>query len=279
MLSTTKTIYHTQLELARALQQPFVAMDHSTLNEKFNVFPDEEPNVGDLYPKLRYIAIGRGGHRGVLSSSGETLIEPIEHNVVHAALYEHVPFVVREVTNDLTPTERAKYGMRTTISKNGKVYFAYYLMAMDFASTPPEVEEITVLDGSVTTVPYVASPTQLNPDKILYNNDGSVISSGKHISVDSTLTLSLTEDEIAEVTNAIDVIYGDASFGTISEIGVVTAFRKSVSSTLGGIPEVTYMEAIDAQVANFIPTNIDLKFTTKGITQEYSLGFVSAYVR
>jgi hypothetical protein len=262
MYETTKTIYHTHLELQRAMQEDFNPLPYSTLNEKFGV-ADEEAVPAGRYPAMEYIAIGRGGHRGRIASDGATLTDILQHDVTDAALFEHLPFVVRLISEDLTPAERAKYGMRTLVN---------------LSQTYPELKEITVLDGSVSDREYTPTPSQLTPNPLPLSNTQANLASGKHISVTSTLSVSLSATDIQEIMDAVLVLYDDVAYATISEIATVTAHRTPINTTLGGV-NVTYDEAIAAQVANFIPANISLQFTTNGIDSLFSLGHTSPYLR
>jgi len=277
MYATVKTIYHTQLELLRALKEPFAPMAHSTLNEKFNIAANETLPV-DTYPEFKWIAIGRGGHRGRITGDGLTVIDVLQHNITHAALYEHIPFIVREVNDDLTAVERDKYGMRTLVERDGVQYFAYYLMKMDYVNTFPVVNELLVENGEVTTTEYTAVPAQLNPTPIPYSNTIANDATGLHLSVASTLELSLDKTAIEEIINAVEVLYGDVSYAVISEVATVTGISSVYDTTLGGV-NVSYNEVLAAQIANHIPTNIDLKFTTESINQQYSLGYTSPFIR
>lgn len=276
MYTTVKTIYNTHLELLKTLKKPFTLIEYSTLNEKFNLYPNAILPEG-VYPDLGYIAIGRGGHRGRVTSTASSVIDVLQHNIKHACLYEHVPFVLRPISSDLSPGERMKYGMRVLIEKNAAFYFAYYLKKIDYSSSYPSVQEITITDGASTIVDYVPTPSQLTPTPIPYSNTNVNVSSGKHISVSSKIEVALTKEDIAEIRDAIDIIYGDEAYATISEIATVTAIPLEVDTTLGGV-NIRYTEAIAAQIANHIPANIDLRYTVDGIVQVYSLGHTAPYV-
>lgn len=277
MYETTKTIYHTHLELQRSMPVDFTPMPYSTLNEKFGVGEDLLVPPGE-YPAMQFIAIGRGGHRGRIASDGATLIDILQHDITDAALFEHLPFILREVDNDLSAAQRAKYGMRRVVEKNGKSYFAYYLKRVDMSQTYPDVKQITVTDGEVNTSDYTATPAQLSPTPLSLSNTQANMASGKHISVISALEVSLSEADVREIMDAVLVLYDDISYATISELATVTAYRTPYNSTAGGM-NVTYEEAACAQIANHIPANISLQFTTNGIESLFSLGHTSPYIR
>jgi hypothetical protein len=276
MYATIKTIYNTQLELLKALNKPFSAIEYSTLNEKFNIQANATIPAG-VYPELKYMAIGRGGHRGRLTSSGATLVDVIQHNIKHAALYEHIPFIVREVDNDLSVADRTKYGMRTLIERNGVHYFAYYLKKITFDSTYPVIEELTVAGGSVDSITYVPTPSQLSPAPIPYSNANVNVSTGKHISVESAVEVVFTKDDLAEIIAGVEILYGDPGFATISEMATVTAIPTAVDTTLGGV-NISYEEALVAQIANHIPANLDIRYTTESIKQTIFIGNTAPYI-
>lgn len=277
MYATVKTIYNTQLELLEALKEPFQPMDYSTLNEKFNIEANTTLPIG-LYPELKYIAIGRGGHRGRITTDGLTIIDVLQHNIVHASLYEHIPFILREVTNDLSAAERSGYGMRVLVEKDGVNYFAYYLKRIDLSTTYPTTDELTVANGETTSIPYIPVPAQLNPTPIPYSNSVANASTGKHISVSSTLELNLSEVDIAEIIAAVETIYGDVGYAVISEVATVSAIIDTVNTTLGGV-NISYDEALAAQIMTHVPTNVALQFTTRSINHRYDIGFTSVYTR
>ena len=277
MSDVTKTIYATYLELMKELKVPFTPIEYSTLNAKFGIAENETIADG-VYPELQYIAIGRGGHRGRITTGGGTVVDVIPHGIAHAVLYEQIPFIMREVDNDLSANERLKYGMRHLVNKDGINYFAYYLKRLDFTSTYPVIKEITISDGNVTSAEYAPGIQQLSALKPEYSNNAVNTSSGKHLSVESTLTMELTANDIAEIINAVDISYGDISYAIISEIATVTAVPTDITTDLGGV-NATYKEAVAAQIANHIPTNIVLQFATEGITHHYTLGHVAPYVQ
>lgn len=279
MYETTKTIYHTVLELQRARQDPFTVLPYSTLNEKFGVQPQAAVPAGK-YPELQYIAIGRGGHRGRIAGDGATLVDILQHDIVDAALFEHIPFILRPITDDLDPAKRANYAMRTLIEKNGQSYFAYYLKKLVIPQTYPDIKEITIDQGgsTVETRDYTPTPAQLTPTPQMLSNNQQNLASGKLISVSTTLQISLSADDIQEILDAVVTLYDDVGYATISEMAAVTGYTSVVNTTLGGVA-VSYEEAIAAQVANFIPANHDLQFNSDGIDSLFDLGHTSPYLR
>ena len=253
-------------------------MDYSTLNEYFNIATNEEVE-DDVYPEVKYIAIGRGGHRGRLDATGLTLIDILQHNATDAVLYEHIPFIVREVDNDLSIEERGNYGMRVLVERNGVNYFAYYLKAVDLAQSFAKVQTITPNDdGDVDFETYEPTPAQLSPTPLTLTNVEQNLSNGKHLTVSSDINITLSAADIDEIIQGVIILYGDVSYATISEIATVTALTKTINTTLGDV-SATYVEAIHAQIANHIPANYGLQFSSTGIDAIYTMEHTCPHLR
>lgn len=277
MYETKKTIYHTHLELQRSLRNGFTPLEHSTLNEKFDVAL-EETLPTDVYPDIYYIAIGRGGHRGRLTADNATIIDILEHDPRDAALYEHIPFALRPINNDFSDEERLNYGLRTIRTYNGQEYYAYYLKRIDLSRGYPEVDEIIVEDGETTSTAFVPTPALLTPTPLPLATTRANAASGRHINVSSTLSIELTQADLNLIVEACEIIYGDVAYATISELATVSAIPSEYTSTLG-VTEVTYIEAMSAQICNHIPINLPVQRTTNGVEFLFSLGHTSVRIR
>src|SRR5574343_1642511 len=162
MKSVIRTIYGAALQTAQLLNLPHVIPPHSTLNEKFNInaamtIPDTE------IPHIRYVGIGNGGHRVVVGSNNISYNQPIQHLPRHAGLYNQLPFVLRPITNDLTPQERNKYRLRTILQHGGVSYAAYYLKTIDLTNSVVDMEYYTVENGITTSSTFAPNSSDLNP--------------------------------------------------------------------------------------------------------------------
>ena len=95
--NTVKTIHHVNLELYRSMGVPFAIDNFSTLNEKFSLGNITPPVSG--YPEIKYMGIGRGGHKNVTGTGGSSLVDILKHGVTDAVLFEQIPFVLVLVAN------------------------------------------------------------------------------------------------------------------------------------------------------------------------------------
>lgn len=274
--TTVKTVWHSKLEAVRALNVAFVPDQYSTLNEDLGVQSGVSIPAGSI-PNIAYLAIGRGGHRNVTGTGGESLVDILQHRITDATLFDQMPFVLREVTNDLSAGDRAKYRLRRTEIHGGVTYFAYYLRAITLSTANPVIEQVTVAAGAVTKTPYVPVASQLAPVPVSMTNGVVNTATGTSMVVSVPVEVTLDSVDIAEIVAAAAIIHGDARFATISEVAVVSGIDNTVTSTDGGIT-VTYTEAIAAQCCNFIGADINLTYSSDTVNLAYRLSSASPYV-
>jgi hypothetical protein len=251
------------------LNSAFIVSPLSTLNEKFGIGNISPPSTG--YPSTKYMVIGIGGRSSTLGVNNIPLTNKLQHSAHDAALFEHIPFKLVPVTNDLSPAERSGLRIRKLIIKDGVSYFAYYAKVIDQTNVVPVTTIVTVSDGKVVDqVPYVSNASNLNPVPVDISNTVLNTQEGRHMLVQSLMTVTLTEDDIAGIINAAEILYGDARYAVLSEIGIVSAYDVSVTSNDGNIA-ATYQEVRSAQIHNFLSTNISLPDSQKFVDIEYSL--------
>lgn len=271
--NTKKTINFTLLEILRSMAIPFNVMSFSTLNEKYQLGNITPPSTG--YPTLKYLAIGRGGHRNVIGGNSSGLVDILEHSVTDAALFEQIPFVLVPITDDISNLERAKYRIRKLETHNGIQYFAYYLKVIPENSITPEIRVIELSNGvKISDVPYIASASSLAPTPVDLSNTVVNTVEGRHIVVQSKINIQLDAADIIAINDAITTIYGDVRYATISELGIVSAYDININSTLGGV-SVSYDEVRSAQIMCFIGTQIPLQHYPELVDVTYGLSNTS----
>ena len=254
MDNNVRTIYGAYLQTCSLLGLNVNIKENSTLNQKFGLFPTEIFNVGQ-YPTLKYITIGNGGHTASIGTDGIPLINPVPHSPRHAALYNHLPFVIREVTNDLMPAERLKYRLRTHLTIDGVNYVCYYAKVLDLSTVEPQIELRNNTSGVITAVDFNPGLSDLNPIKPIIPVNGNITSTGNYLTCTAKVEFTMDEDEITELVNACNIIYGNDNYAFISELGLCTGIDRTLMGNFNG-EEIAYTEVVGAQVANFISTSI-----------------------
>lgn len=121
--NSQRTIYNASLSLATLLGKEYTALPNTTLNEKFNILPTYQLPEG-MYPTLKYIGIGIGGNSFI---EGSSKIQYSEHSPLDGACFEHVPFIMKKIDQDLTMEERLNYRFRIVENFEGEQYVCYYL--------------------------------------------------------------------------------------------------------------------------------------------------------
>ncbi|AEH03581.1 virion structural protein [Pseudomonas phage PhiPA3] len=274
IINVVRTCYASYLQTTKYLGlSPFRMIANTTLNEKFGIQQGVAPAASEM-PNVRYMVIGNMGHYTVKAADGADEVEPRIHRSNHAALYNHIPFVLREITNDLPAgATRDKYCLRRLETWNGKQYVAYYGRRISVTGVQPQLLQIEIINGVETTTPYVPTVDDLNPVPPDISNNGTVIGSNKTISASAIVKVSLTAEEILEITNAHRIRTGSARSPIISEIGLCSGVDRLVAGQ-GSAGSFQYQEVLACQVNVHIATNHPIGYSSNGLNLTFDIGGV-----
>lgn len=271
MKTITRTILGSALQSALLLGIRPQILPYSTLNEKFGVLADATLNEGEV-PHLGYFAIGNGGHRNRTGGDGVPYTSPNIHSASDAALYRHLPFVLRPVDNDLTVGERAQYGLRVMETHNNLRYWAYYLKRISLVDVLPVIEHTVVSGDNEISSPYEFTMANLNPKAPELPNDGVITTSGDYLSTSSILKMLFTAKDVLELVEACRIKYDNEAYAVISEIALVSGVDRMATVAGNGNQSFNMMEVACAQVCSFITTDHRVAFTNSGFEQNIELG-------
>jgi hypothetical protein len=263
MQTTTRTIYSSYLQTVLLRGKAFQMAANSTLNELLQVQSGVAPTVT---PTLKYYAIGNGGHAMVTGANGIPLINPVQHNSTDAGLFHQLPFVLRELGNDIDAITQADYALRRIETHNGLQYIAYYLKRLPETDVP-DMEYLTVANGVTTTTAFTPNTSNLNPTPPALNNGGVNTVSGDYVASSSKVAINLTPTEITELLNMANIIYGDPAYAIISEIALCSGVDKTVQSPNGtgnNASMINFNEAIAVQCLSFLNTFFSMPMNTSG---------------
>lgn len=253
MESVVKTIYHTELMLSHIKGSTFTPLPNTTLNEKFNILEDgvneDVPN-----PTLKYFCIGNGNIR-TLDTDDDITLHYGNHNVIDGALYNHIPFITRKLTEDIGIDDKLLYRLRKIHVIDGIEYVAYYMKLIPDNKVSSRILKIT---SEYDTMPKIEE-YNYNDSKILNpvpTEDTVNIedTSTTYVTCSDQITLTLNNTEISEINNAIEVLKlnADNNNNTINEIALCTG------SDFLNTSDYT-MEVIKAQVMFFVDSDYDLQ--------------------
>lgn len=267
MKEITGTIYAAEIQTAAHHGIEYVPRENTTLNEHFSVIP-LTPLADGEYPICAYWCAGMGGHRLTASAGGKPKISPIKHRASDAALYEHVPLVLRLESDDLSPTERESYYLRYKKVIRGKNYFAYEAKALDLSKTTTELWQVTVTDGVTTTIPFVPSSDNNNPTPPIITPDQVVpaLQDGNYLLVQAITDILVSEKDIQEYRNAVEIIYQDAELAVMSEIGLFMGVPRSIQAEGAGGSTFAFTEVAVATMAQIASTYENLNFANAEFT-------------
>lgn len=270
MEQITRTVYGSYIQTCLLLGIPPEYPANTTLNEKFAINASIKPTQNDR-PKLGYYAIGVRGHQLKVGTNGIPKPEPVPHRATDAALYGHLPFVLRPIDNDLTASDRAKYALRREETYNSLRYIAYYLRRIDLSAVTPAMLAKLVSNGQTTTSPFVPNTGNLNPTPPDIADTGVNLVDGNYVQASARVSLSFSETETAELLNAAKIMFGDEGYAIISEVALCTGVDKTVQVDSGS-GTFNMNEAIGVQIASHIPAMYAMNFNNTGVGINLDVG-------
>ncbi|QTH80231.1 hypothetical protein PA10_00031 [Pseudomonas phage pPa_SNUABM_DT01] len=260
------------LQVSNFLGVNFDKKDNTTLNQKFDVQANAVIQPG-MIPNLKGFTIGIGGHAYTMGANNIPLSQVVDHSSGDAGLYKHLPFVIRDMNDDLTAGERSKYFLRKIISVDSVNKIAYYGKRLDKTGVLPKMTKRTIVDGQTVIEDYVYTEANLSPTPPEIPNTGAVTTSNEYLATSAIVPMPFTEKDVAELYNVAETLFGDRRMAIISEFGFVTGVDADVSiNTSAGA--VNFKEVIAAQIAAHISGHYELIFNSKGFDFSLEVGAV-----
>lgn len=265
----TRTIWGANLQTALLLGLPYETQTSSTLNEKFNIRP--ELKLDGRLPHVNYYCIGNGGHRMIHGADGVPYTSPINHRASDAALFNHLPFVLRPLGEDLTIEQRERYALRKVETIRGEDYIAYYLKRMDLSSVAMFLEHTEVQKGVMKKTPFHATTDNLNPEHPELPHSGVITTDGNYLTSSAIITILFNETDVRELIRVALTLYENEQYAAISEIGLCSGVDQIVnaSESQGAF---NYREALDVQIATHITGFYPVGYTNRGFELQIEAG-------
>lgn len=236
-----RTVYALDLELNMRLGTEYTVRTNTTLNEKFNIRPNE-PLPSGVYPKLKYLAIGVGGANIIAGNE----YRYSAHRATDAALFEHIPFVIRPIDNDLSDQEKLKYRLRKIENINSTEYICYYLKVVEPTNFTNGLYEIIVSGTDTNLLFFDTSKYDLLNPTPRAPGDLFDITNNKYVARTVKFPFILDEDETNELRNALAIKYIEDRLPT--ELALCSGYD---------VAEGALYEATNVQVNYFIGIDIN----------------------
>ncbi len=268
MENIVRTVYGAALQTALLLNRPHQIVQYTTLNEKFGVLPTALPNLNDRLA-MRYLTVGNGGHRMRTGANQLTKPDPVQHRATDAALYNHIPLVLRLPEEDLTQADRAKYALRREETHQGRRYYAYYAKRLDVSDA---VVRMLSHIGDAAPTPFVPTSANLSPTPPDLNNQGVNVTTGEYVSASALVNLLLGEVDVNELLNVSRIMYEDEGYAIISEMGLCSGVDRMTEVPGQGSSSFDFLEAIAVQCVSFVATFFPMNIMNNGVNVALELG-------
>lgn len=274
MKTLTRTAFGAMLQASQLANRPFQLLQYTTLNEKFNVQAAIPPAAG-VMPAVQYYCIGNGGHANATGSDGFPYTVLRQHQPTDAALFKHLPFVMRPVGQDLDPNTMANYALRTIITANGAQYVAYYLKRLNLTGVEPALTVSSVQNGVTSTQPYVPTSANLNPTPPPISSTGAISTNGSYITASELVDINFSANDVAELINCAQILYNNPAYAVISEVGLCSGVDQLVNIPANGAqPALAYLEAIAVQIATHVTAYYPVGSANQGVDIDVQIGAV-----
>lgn len=241
---------------AKNCDQYFTLLPNTTLNEKYGVMADQATGKmnGSLF-KLGWFGIGIKGSKCIgENADGIEVRRILDHTATDFSAYKPVPFVIREISEDLNDEERKKYRMRVVRKIGDNTYVLYYLKAIEFDLYDPSIK-IGYRDpvtGNNDEDEYTPKEGDLDPTPTELLTTDSVPVSDQYVTATGTLNMTLEAQDLDEIRNACIILYGTASVAAISELYLVHGISTRNDGDVGQGGTVKYDELCPACVSYHI---------------------------
>lgn len=237
--------------------QPFTVPQYTTLNERYKILAEEslgKKNSRDF--ELKYFTIGvRGSNCDGKDANGVSKYKVNQHKPTDANLFTPIPFVARPIDSGLNNINREQFRMRTVEERDGQQYEFWWICLIDFTNYNPSEKIITrdPVTGNESAKPYIHKKDDLeNPQPEDFTSEGTTPVSNTYLNSSAILDCSLNGTLLAEISNACKIYFGDASYGSINEVGTAYGIDTKMRGAVGGGGFMEYTEVASCIIAHYV---------------------------
>ncbi len=274
-MSNTRTGFGSVCQLANWLGCPTPAeyVGPATLNTKYQI----QQNLGlgsNESARLLGISFGVGG-LNYSTTNGRMRQVTTPHTPKDGAPFEMLPACIRSMDNDLSPAERARYGLRHVRSHNGVPYFFYYVHRHSFRDAVIKMHERSTVNGVTESENFVPAEDAgvLAPVPTVVATENVNPLAGVSLVSTARLEIRLDAFAVGELLNAAQLLFGSEDDAYVTEIQLIQAVERQVDgATAQAGVNISYTELIAAQVGHHITSRVFLPDYRDGYATAYELG-------
>lgn len=272
MENITRTAYAAIIQTAGYLGVPAPILEFSTLNEDLDILRADRPSPTERASVSLFIW-GNMGHDFTKGADGIARNIIVPHRATDGGLFNILPFVLREINNDLSPAQRVNYALRKLVSIKGKNYVAYYARRFDKTGVVPIASYVSVDEtGKETITAFKPNNTNLKPTPPALNSEGVWVNSSDYVTVKARISLSMMESEVQEMKEVARIVYGHESYAIMSEIALCTCVDRVIRASGANGATFNFSEAVTAQVASHLNVNYDLQYANESLVISVDVG-------
>ncbi|UQT03233.1 putative virion structural protein [Serratia phage vB_SmaM-Yubaba] len=225
----------------------------TTMNELYDILADESvgrKNGKDF--KLAYYGIGIGGSRSIgTDANGLEGRKVYQHKATDFGAFYPIPFVIREIADDIDPVMRDNYRIRVVRKIGDKVYVMYYLKLIGWTEFDPSMKigERDPAAGNETERPYIPVKEDLTPKPYELLSTNNIPITNTYVNGTGKMDLSLNGNDLEEVRNVCRVLFNDAGKAAINEMYLAYGIESRNTGSIAGGGTVEYKELQSACVS------------------------------
>lgn len=249
---------------------PYTYLPNSVMNVALNIHPDERP-PSSFIPWSRYVCIGIGGLTSRFLADGRMELVPIPHEPRHTGLYDQVPWVIRDLDNDLPVAERVRYRLRKIIQVGPVNKIAYYARLIDYSKSNAQLEFRTVQDGIISSDLWEPDADDQFPKRPVINPGQTYVTGDDYVAATAKTRFEFTKQDMAELNNVGNILYNNPMAMTISELAICSGQDAELEGVFGGT-RLMYTDAIGVQITDFVSTLVSPLFQSDGAAINLDIG-------
>ena len=255
LFNSTRTIYNLKLNTAKLINGKYRPELNTTLNEKFDVYPNYDYNsdVNLEYPKLNLFVLGFSDTN--IIDNNLINLKRANHSPKDGALFNHIPFLIREAGTILTDEENKKYRLKSRQKINDIYYDCYYGYIIDNITYDDRIFKIKLHNGlsKISPIDTNEDPNILNPK--VYVNDDITNKTNAFLLNTCNVKISLTKEEVTEILNNAKLLGFNKDTLVLNEIGLCTSIETEIDNR---------KENIWTQINYFVDVTLDLQLKDNG---------------
>lgn len=272
--NVVRTLMSSYVQAHISLGIPYVKPDFTTLNQKLGIAQAEVPSANDRI-NFNFFCIGYGGARNVTGEDGTHLQVPRQHATTDFSPYAIAPFVVRELNDDLSTADRARFCLRIvqTNPRDNKQYIFYYGRWFDKLEGPVQMTQFRIENGNQVDVsPFVPGNANINPVPSDLTNDGLNTVDGRYVRTSILSDVSWSAWDVDELMKAARIVKGNEIYAFFNELAVGAGIKRALTVSNPGGGTFTYNEAIAATATNLLNVNYQALYFRNGFDVKLNFG-------